>query len=57
MNSTRRPIMEVLGPVVSMLFLTVTIVFVTVPYALERHPFDDAPAQGARVETFHLTCR
>ena len=55
MNNDSRPLMEVLGPVVSILFLTVTVMFVTVPYALERHPFDDAPGQDARMATFHLT--
>jgi hypothetical protein len=30
---------------VLILFLTATAMFVTVPYALERHPFDDVPRQ------------
>jgi hypothetical protein len=55
MNNDSRRLMEVLGPVISRLFLTVTIMFVTMPYALERHPFDDAPRQGARMETLHPT--
>jgi hypothetical protein len=56
MNNDSRPLMEVFGPVVLILFLTATAMFLTVPYALERHPLDDAPRQGAVVEpTFHLT--
>lgn len=56
MNNDSRPLMEVFGPVVLILFLTATAMFLTVPYALERHPLDDAPRQSAVVEpTFHLT--
>jgi len=56
MNNDSRALMEVFGPVVLILFLTATAVFVTVPYALQRHPLDDAPRQSAVVEpAFHLT--
>lgn len=56
MNNDSCPLMEVLGPVVLILFLTASAMFVALPYALQRHPLDDAPRPSAVVRpTFHLT--
>jgi hypothetical protein len=55
MNIDHRALMEVLGPVIAILFLTVTLMFIAVPYALERHPFDDPPRQAAVLGTYHPT--
>jgi hypothetical protein len=55
MNIDYRALMEVLGPIIAVLFLTVTVMFAAIPFALERHPFDDPPAKVELPRARHLT--